>query len=128
MSGRSRKVFICITVQLPLTTLPPVSIAFYHWSSNLAAYNRQSFKVRVYLFAILKWSVNCPLKACYNELKCLLKILSFKSLKNSIDFLGNSWKCKVNAIIMDTNNFNKHCSFKHLNLNLKRHTYILKEN
>ena len=43
------------------------------------------------------------------------KILSFKSLQNGIDFIGNSWKCNVNDTIMGTNNFNKHCSFKHLN-------------
>ena len=69
----------------------------------------------MYMFAVLKWSVNCLLKACYNELKCLLKILSFKSLKNSIDFIGNSGKCSVNDINMDTNIFNKYCLFKHLN-------------
>ena len=39
-----------------------------------------------------------------------------------MNFIGNSWKCNVNDIIMDTNN-NKHCSFK---LKLKRHTYIFK--
>ena len=38
-----------------------------------------------------------------------------QKLKNSIDFIGNSWKCNVNDIIMDTDNFNKLCSFKHLN-------------
>ena len=67
-------------------------------------------------------------KTCYNESKCLLKILSFKSLKNSIDFKGNRYKCNVNDIIIDTNNFNRHCPINHGNLNLKRHAYILKEN
>ena len=100
--------------------IPYTRITFYYWSSNLATYNRQSIQIRTHLFAVLQWSVNYLLKTCYNELKCLLKILSFKSLKNSIDYIGNSWNCNVNDIIMDTNNFNKHCSFNHFNKNLKK--------
>ena len=46
---------------------------------------------------------------CYHELKSLLKILSIATLlENIVYFIGYIWKCNVNNIIMDTNNFNKH--------------------
>ena len=32
----------------------------------------------MYPFAVFKWSNNCLLKTCYNELKCLLKFCHSK--------------------------------------------------
>ena len=43
-----------------------------------------------------------------------------KFKKNIIDFIGKSWKCNIYDIIMETNYFNKYCSFKTFKLKFKK--------